>query len=214
MRPGTASRSDRAARSERRPCANPTPIRQQAPEPPSEPRRSRRRRRRVWRPLDRAAAGERRTIRCWRSRAGEEMAQEARARLGLARYWRAGFARGVDAALDDPRLGAVGSRAGDAQAAPIPGFVHWGPSGEGSRARRGGRRRGGARSREQFMDLARLPGRDARRSVRCRPARRRVPFRQALAQSRLSSTRVFVDIPGRSNTGPVARRSPRHWSGA
>ena len=46
------------------------------------------------------------------TRAADEMAAEAVRTWGWREYWRAGFARGVGAALDDPRTGAWDHEAG------------------------------------------------------------------------------------------------------
>lgn len=93
-------------------------------------------------------------------RAGEEMAREAMRVWGWHEYWRAGFARGISAALDDPRVGVwdrgEGMRAGRSDPRVRPLGDHFanesavGPAGSVAEGR----------VREQFMDLSREPGRE------------------------------------------------------
>lgn len=98
-------------------------------------------------------------------RAGEDMAHEAGQVWGWREYWRAGFARGVNLALEDPRLGAwdheEGLRFGrfDPRARALGDQL----ANEAAEGMAGGAAE--ARVRQQFMDLAHEPILD-------RPARR------------------------------------------
>jgi hypothetical protein len=93
-------------------------------------------------------------------RAGEEMAQEAARDWGWREYWRAGFARGVDAALDDPRLGAwdheQGTRLGRSDPRVRPLGDHLAQEAAQGVADSAAEEQ----VRRQFMDLTRLPGRE------------------------------------------------------
>jgi hypothetical protein len=94
------------------------------------------------------------------ARAGEEMAQEAARDWGWREYWRAGFARGLDAALDDPHLGSwdheQGLRFGRSDPRVRPLGDHLAKEAAGGVADQAAE----AQVRQQFMDLAHQPGRD------------------------------------------------------
>jgi hypothetical protein len=106
-------------------------------------------------------------------RAGEEMAQEAARAWGWREHWRAGFARGVDAALDDPRLGAGdhedGTRSGRSDPRVRPLGDHLAKEAAEGVADQAAE----AQVRRQFMDLALPPGRD--RGVRSGPSPQTAP---------------------------------------
>jgi hypothetical protein len=106
-------------------------------------------------------------------RAGEEMAQEAARVWGWREYWRAGFARGLDAALDDSRLGSwdheQGLRFGRSDPRVRPLGEHLATEAAGGVADQAAE----AQVRQQFMDLAHQPGRD--RAGPSRPSRETVP---------------------------------------
>jgi len=90
-------------------------------------------------------------------RAGEDLAHEAARLWGWREYWRAGFARGVAVALEDPRLGAwdheEGMRFGrsDPRARALGDQL----ANEAAEGRADGEAE--ARVRRQFMDLANDP---------------------------------------------------------
>jgi hypothetical protein len=93
-------------------------------------------------------------------RAGEEMAQEAARDWGWREYWRAGFARGIDAALDDRRLGAPDHERGLRMGRSDPRVRPLGDHLAKEAAQGLADAAAEDQVRRQFMDLARLPGRE------------------------------------------------------
>lgn len=93
-------------------------------------------------------------------RAGEDMAQEAARVWGWREYWRAGFARGVTAAQDDPRLGAWDREEGLRFGRSDPRARALGDRLANDVAGGAADNEAQARVRQQFMDLAREPGRE------------------------------------------------------
>ena len=98
-------------------------------------------------------------------RAGEEMAQEAARVWGWREYWRAGFARGVDAALDDPRLGARDHEEGMRFGRSDPRVRALGDHLASEAAEGTADNSAEAHVREQFMDLAHEPSRERYRGA-------------------------------------------------
>jgi hypothetical protein len=91
------------------------------------------------------------------ARAGAEMAHEAARVWGRRENWRAGFARGVNAALDDPRLGAWDHDEGMRFGRSDPRARALGDRLASEAAAASARDDADARVRQQFMDLAREP---------------------------------------------------------
>lgn len=108
------------------------------------------------------------------SRAGEEAAREAARVFGFREYWRAGFGRGVNAALSDSRVGrwdhAEGMRFGRFD----PGVRVLGDHLANEAAVGVASSEAEARVRDRFMDLSREPRRD-RADSRGRPPEGIVP---------------------------------------
>ncbi len=90
-------------------------------------------------------------------RAGFEIALEAAREWGWREYWRAGFARGVAAALDDPRLGAWDREEGHRFGRFDPRARVLGDRLANEAAVETASREAEARVRDQFMDLTREP---------------------------------------------------------
>jgi len=102
-------------------------------------------------------------------RAGEDMAHEAARVWGWRECWRAGFARGVTEALDDPRLGAWDHEEGMRFGRSDPRVRALGDHIANEAAEGTADNEAEARVRQQFMDLTLEPGReraDARDSSR------------------------------------------------
>jgi len=93
-------------------------------------------------------------------RAGEEMAREAARVWGWREYWRAGFARGVNVALEDPRLGAWDRQAGLRYGRSDPRARALGERLAHDAAEGSASGDAEARVRQQFMELGRDPFRD------------------------------------------------------
>ena len=94
-------------------------------------------------------------------RAGEDMAHEAARVWGWREYWRAGFARGVTEALDDPRLGAWDREEGMRFGRSDPRARVLGDHLANEAAEGPANNHAEMRVREQFTDLAREPVRDS-----------------------------------------------------
>jgi hypothetical protein len=102
------------------------------------------------------------------SRAGEEMAGEAARIWGWRAYWRAGFSRGFDAALADPRVGSWDRQEGLRFGRSDPRARALGDRRANEAAEPAADRDAEARVREQFMDLAHDPVPDRPGSLRWR----------------------------------------------
>jgi hypothetical protein len=98
-------------------------------------------------------------------RAGEEMAQEAARVWGWREYWRAGFARGVTEALDDPGLGAWDHEEGMRFGRSDPRVRVLGDRLANEAAAGTADHEAEGHVRQQFMDLSREPGRDLERGL-------------------------------------------------
>ena len=107
-------------------------------------------------------------------RAGEEAAREAVRTAGYREYWRAGFARGVDTALNDPRVGRWDYEEGRRFGRSDPRVRALGDHLANEAASGTADAEAEARVRERFMDLAREPRRD-RADARGRPPQGGVP---------------------------------------
>jgi len=93
-------------------------------------------------------------------RAGEDMAREAARVWGWREYWRAGFARGVNVALEDPRLGAWDRQEGRRFGRSDPRARALGDRLANEAAEGSANGDAEARVRRQFMELGRDPVRD------------------------------------------------------
>jgi hypothetical protein len=90
-------------------------------------------------------------------RAGDDMAHEAARLWGWREYWRAGFARGVNVALEDPRLGAWDHEEGMRFGRFDPRARALGDQLANEAAEGTANGDAEARVRQQFMDLSRDP---------------------------------------------------------
>ncbi len=90
-------------------------------------------------------------------RAGDDMAREAAGIWGWREYWRAGFARGVNVALADPRLGAWDRQEGLRFGRFDPRARALGDRLANEAAERRANGEAEARVRQQFMELGRDP---------------------------------------------------------
>lgn len=108
------------------------------------------------------------------ARAGEEAAREASQSSGFREYWRAGFSRGIDAALEDPRLGAWDREEGRRAGRRDPRVRTLGDHLANESAVGVADHDAEARVRTRFMDLSSEPRRD-RADSRGRPAHGAAP---------------------------------------
>jgi len=127
-------------------------------------------------------------------RAGEDAARDVARSSGYREYWRAGFSHGVNAALDDPRVGSWdrqdGARFGRMDPRVRPLGDHLATEAATSIADQAAE----GRVRERFMDLSSEPRRD-RADARSRPPREASPrFDGPYAIEPLLSD-VFVSYP-------------------
>lgn len=127
-------------------------------------------------------------------RAGVEIALEAAREWGWREYWRAGFARGVRAALDDSRLGAWDHNEGLRFGRSDPRARVLGDRLASEAAGEHASREAEARVREQFMDLTREPRPD-RMGTRGPPPRGTVPVFPGPWASEPVFDDVFADYP-------------------
>jgi len=128
------------------------------------------------------------------SRAGEEAAREASRVYGFREYWRAGFARGLDAALDDPRLGGWDREEGRRFGRSDPRARELGDHIAREVAQGTADGQAEARVRERFMDLSREPRRD-RADARGKPPEGLSPrFEGPFAREPVLDD-VFTDTP-------------------
>jgi len=100
------------------------------------------------------------------SRAAAEMASEAVRVWGFRQYWRAGFARGYDQAMNDPRIPAAERAEGFRYGRLDPRALLTGQEIAQQDAADQAERAAEDRVRSQFMDLARMPQRDRDAAVR------------------------------------------------
>jgi hypothetical protein len=144
-------------------------------------------------------------------RAGEEMAREAARDWGWREYWRAGFARGVDAALDDPRLGAWDHEQGMRLGRTDPRVRPLGDHLATEAAQGAADADAEEQVRRQFMDLARLPGRERAgpsRSAAGNVPRFDGPWAVAPVLDAVFREYPVGQTPGLSNDG---RRALENW---
>ncbi len=142
-------------------------------------------------------------------KAGDEMAREAGRVWGWREYWRAGFARGVTAALDDPRLGAwdreEGLRFGRADRRVRPLGDHLAKEAAAGAADAEAERR----VKQQFTDLNRRPERDRTRATESQPpAQFAGPWAMAPTLDQVFASYPFAMATGLSRDG---RRALDEW---
>jgi hypothetical protein len=145
-------------------------------------------------------------------REGAEMAREAARVWGWRESWRAGFARGVIAALDDPRLSAWDHDEGVRSGRSDPQARALGDRLANDAAEAAARDAAEARVRQQFMDLTREPSRDGAGGQGLSP-QGTVPRFESLFAVAPVLDEVFVAFPplraaGLSHDG---RRAVEEW---
>jgi hypothetical protein len=142
-------------------------------------------------------------------RAGEGMAHEAAEVWGRRECWRAGFARGVDGALDDPRVGARDHEDGLKSGRSDPRVRALGEHFAKEAADGPAASDAEARVRGQFMDLSREPGRDREGPPPQAPVPAFAgPFASEPALEDVFDAYPFARTPGLSNE---SRRAVAAW---
>ncbi len=155
------------------------------------------------------------TIDAAASRAANEMASEAARTWGRREYWRAGFARGVTAALDDKRLGAADHAAGESVGRADPRAKPLGERLAKEEAEYDADQAAEGRVTERFMDLSVEP-RLNRRDVAMRKEKRYGPavpdFEGPYAVAPVLDDVVSSHPPTRAaGLSPEGRRAIEAW---